>query len=612
MPSHVPFLRKCFPLVAALALVACHGSTPKGATGDACRSNDECAGSLCLPYADGYCTSDCSKSACADGELCRKEGAYSFCYLPCAAATDCRAGYQCFQGACIPSCQRDADCGKGYGCTQGACTELPGAPLGSDCTEDADCASRDCDPNTSTCQKGCIREGDCAEGQTCWKNPVDTNGDGETDAIHPICAPVREDGTAAPAEACESDEDCVQGQCELGRCVLFCETPGDCTNATSGAAGEDDGCYGLYTATDYGLVPMKGCLPRSGTIELDLPEQTDSLGLPENVVSATLFAAAKNYDTDYYTGFADLYDPQGNSLFDLSNQTDFYDFPLRYVPSEGTSTLLISSSPELAPIRSGVYTFSSFAQKSNGLSGPVAVKLRLKFGEAMPAKGHVNLHVFFPDLTGGCWEGDDPNASPLNAHVAQSAFASFEKKFRQIYAQVGVTIDTITYADIAGPADITVPQNGGASESMDALLQAASAGDDPDTMEIVIVRNIFTTPMSMGGGSILGIAGGIPASPGIPGTPHSGAVVAEDAACISMTSLALTAAHELGHTLGLFHAVEQDGSTDQLSDTDDSPGMYWHGDTPNNNLMFWLEGGGSTLSPLQGQVIRVNPTIHND
>jgi hypothetical protein len=58
-------------------------------------------------------------------------------------------------------------------------------------------------------------------------------------------------------------------------------------------------------------------------------------------------------------------------------------------------------------------------------------------------------------------------------------------------------------------------------------------------------------------------------------------------------------AHELGHYLGLYHAVEADGSTDQLDDTGAA------------NLMFHQPGteAATGLSPTQAVVMRAHPAV---
>jgi hypothetical protein len=67
----------------------------------------------------------------------------------------------------------------------------------------------------------------------------------------------------------------------------------------------------------------------------------------------------------------------------------------------------------------------------------------------------------------------------------------------------------------------------------------------------------------------------------------------------SPSQLATLLAHELGHTLGLYHSVEADGTADQLADTDA------------NNIMFYapLTLPAPAFSPSQFRVMRRHPVI---
>lgn len=68
---------------------------------------------------------------------------------------------------------------------------------------------------------------------------------------------------------------------------------------------------------------------------------------------------------------------------------------------------------------------------------------------------------------------------------------------------------------------------------------------------------------------------------------------------IPVRAQARTLAHELGHYLGLYHAVEADGLTDPLDDTDADNIM-----NPRTEL-----AGSSGFSPAQGRVMRTHPAV---
>jgi hypothetical protein len=73
-----------------------------------------------------------------------------------------------------------------------------------------------------------------------------------------------------------------------------------------------------------------------------------------------------------------------------------------------------------------------------------------------------------------------------------------------------------------------------------------------------------------------------------------------DTLCLlGASGFAETTAHEIGHTLGLFHNVESSGRVDPLPDTSGS----------RQNLMYWEENGGYAISAQQGQVMRNDPKV---
>ncbi|WP_224249358.1 M43 family zinc metalloprotease [Hyalangium gracile] len=65
------------------------------------------------------------------------------------------------------------------------------------------------------------------------------------------------------------------------------------------------------------------------------------------------------------------------------------------------------------------------------------------------------------------------------------------------------------------------------------------------------------------------------------------------------TTVARLLAHELGHFLGLYHSIEQDGTEDALSDTGKDNAMHF------NPLMSTARG----FSPSQFQVMRRHPMV---
>ncbi len=117
----------------ALVPLKAVSGTPGNTVGVPCQTNGECStdGVCVTSWPGGYCTKDCSVSACPVGSKCylvtqTDKACLSSCTQIGANPSDCRTGYVCYPdgtgiGFCLPACSSDADCGSGYVCVNGYC-----------------------------------------------------------------------------------------------------------------------------------------------------------------------------------------------------------------------------------------------------------------------------------------------------------------------------------------------------------------------------------------------------------------------------------------------------------------------------------------------------------
>lgn len=180
-----------------------------GNIGDACQGSGDCKDfngvpALCMKASEGYemsptwpggyCTFGCDHedpkcppgSVCSDGSRLTETG--DRCLRPCGADADCRTGYVCEKGLCVPPLGCDVTC-EGCCDAQGNC--LPGTSdtacgnWGEECracgTFEActyeylyactcanDCEDGCCDPSTGACLPGTSSSACGTYNSTCW------------------------------------------------------------------------------------------------------------------------------------------------------------------------------------------------------------------------------------------------------------------------------------------------------------------------------------------------------------------------------------------------------------------------------------------------------------
>jgi len=567
------------------------GCAPAGApVGSACMQTSDCAApNFCIAeFAGGSCTTDCSDKSCVAGTTCglvpTTDGNRSYCLTTCTDRSLCRDGAQCLENVCFPNCSAANPCPKGMQCDATfACVPYDGAPEGATCKTDEDCSTRLC--LVGVCAKSCDRDAVCADTQTCVPHRIGPDGEiAPTDTLVLACAARRASG--GPSFPCTRDGDCDRGACMVGLCVEACATTQDCHASAQQ-------CVKMPVPLDDGSVEtFTGCIPQRALVSFDVAS-TAKVPVPPTVQSMSFFTSVPGYDLTNTVGITQLRDPTNKIIYTQpGSNAAYFLLDIRYVPTEGSSTMLVPNSPRIV-LTDGAY-WPTVGTSTLGTTG--SIRTFLKISSTPITTGTVSLNFYLTDLSTNC------SGMAFTVGNAPGRLSQAVDKITSIFAAVGITISEVTWHAANGAAN-TIHTNIGTSgtqpEDLAQVLQTATDGQ-PTTMgmDVVLLRSI--TDLNGNNSGVLGIAGGIPASP-ILGTPHSGAVVSIQTLCsFNQTVFGETTAHELGHTLGLFHNGESAGQRDPLTDT--TP-------TDMTNLMFWEENSGDKLSVQQGAVLRSDPKV---
>lgn len=257
--------------------------------------------------------------------------------------------------------------------------------------------------------------------------------------------------------------------------------------------------------------------------------------------------------------------------------------PNRVIQDIGTSAALFPNNPNIM-VGGGTYTMVISGITINGNNGaPYAgeVDVKILYRTEAPGAGLLPVTLYF---TG---------AGSITAESAQtdSLIQDAMVELGNIYAQANVSIGAVNYVD-SEERFRTMPAGDGSAGLLEEMF-ASTAGQGPGLHFFFVDRFEGGLP----GGMIAGISGGLPGPALAPGTGNSGVAVALSAVNDDPGVLAHVMAHEGGHWLGLFHTSEITGTEDQMPDTP-------AGQAGQNHLMYPAVGGGTTVSPSQGDVLR--------
>jgi hypothetical protein len=320
---------------------------------------------------------------------------------------------------------------------------------------------------------------------------------------------------------------------------------------------------------------------------------TGSFAVPSDGVS---FLLSIFKDSNANVEFYSLTDPDGTDILSSTSTPNLYNDASGSlgsdVPKAGYSNVLVPQSPSFSA-KAGTWTFKA---KSND-----RVKLALRTG-TVPSSTTI---VVQPYITGTTWQAADLSA-------ALSIMSS-------IYSSNGITL-TINSTISISDTQYAVVSRTFTNSTTSALVSQGVKG---------AVNLFFIKDFSSSG--ILGIAAGMPGSMGIANSWNGvliGLMAHASGSTLNSQLLGETAAHEMGHQLGLFHTTEMGGTVfDILTDTpecsnsrdNDADGKMSAEeceDYGGDNIMFWTAWSSSsrsagkkqeTLSSYQQKVLKYSP-----
>ena len=297
-----------------------------------------------------------------------------------------------------------------------------------------------------------------------------------------------------------------------------------------------------------------------------------SFEIPSNGIS---FMLGTFMDNNSVVGFYSLTDPDGTNI--LSSSSALYNFSSGRTGGYGFASVLVPHTTNFSA-KAGTWTFKNYANDR--------VKLTLRTGSTP------STATFFvqPYITGTTWSAND--------------IASALSVMSNIYNTNGITLslkDTIT---ISESQYATV-----SSSFTDSTTSALVSQGSKDAVNLFFVEDQPSSETAL-----FGVSAGIPGTMGI-ASSWNGVInyLSAHATGSTLNSQLLgeTAAHEMGHWLGLFHTTEANGTSfDPLSDTaqcaisrdnDNDSKVYPEEcvDYGADNLMFWT--AWSTSSQAAGK-----------
>ena len=297
-----------------------------------------------------------------------------------------------------------------------------------------------------------------------------------------------------------------------------------------------------------------------------------SFDVPANGIS---FILSSFKDNNASTAFYSLSDPDETDILSASSTPNLYGAASGSLGSTGYANVLVPQSPSFSA-KAGTWTYKAYNNDS--------VKLALRSG-SIPSSTTI---VVQPYITGTTWAAGDLSA-------ALSVMSS-------IYSTNGFTLtinSTITISDSQYAA-----VSGTFTDSTTSALVSQGG--------TAAVNLFFIEDYTGSWSEILGNAAGIPGSMGIANS-WNGVLNSLSAHATGTTLdsqlLGETAAHEMGHQLGLFHTTEQGGTEfDIISDTAECPKSSRDNDSNGQmsaeecegygaeNVMFWRAWSSSSRS----------------